>query len=216
MKISQIITEARSGVLYHAIPEIKNAYKQLKNDKLYATVEHRFSPTGKPTITPNLVRYGLEDYTQDTIKGLKRFKTHDEFEDLPENEKQLIDDYINSIPMVGISTSRDKSFAFNWGEVVLELDANLISQQYQIKPIDYFAVDRTGRPTGRSESEEFIVISKTNRSYDQLSYLPKLMKYIIGIYVDERFQTRERSRDGSPNFGAIIANNYSYKFKGFI
>lgn len=80
-------------------------------------------------------------------------------------------DYEDSFWLKGISTTRDRQFAVNWGSLILELDQEKIAHTYKIIPYAWnFHMDGGRGTHSKNEREEFIVLSftgKTSADYEK-------------------------------------------------
>lgn len=89
--------------------------------------------------------------TQRYWKDGKRFKdNHPEYE--------------NSFWMKGISMSRDLEYSLSWAGVLLIFDKNLIKQKHEVSPYSWnYQLDNPS--AAKKEREDFVVLSKKNKSY---------------------------------------------------
>ena len=92
--------------------------------------------------------------------------------------------YQNSFWLKGISTTRDRKFAENWGPVVLKLNKDLIARQYEIIPFNWGFANE-GDNNHKREREEFIVCAKAKKTYND--YQKEWIEYYNNLTKQEKF-----------------------------
>lgn len=145
------------------------------------------------------------------------------------DEKHYTDDqgdvYENSFWMKGISFTRDKKFAQNWGSVVFEIDQKKLSQNYKIIPFSWQKTfsrkEGAYKPHFKREREEFLILEKEPNTFmfpDEDDFdkprfdvnafktpakksVKPLSRYLLGIWVDksvEDIYTGRKYNNGGP------------------
>lgn len=214
MKISQIVTEARTGTLYHSLSG-NNFIHSIKHDKLFATVVHYMQNDGSPAPMLDFYAYGYED-DLDIHEFAFLLLNGD---GLSEEERDEIISFLeNTSPAAGISLTRSKKFAEKWAfhGVILELDANLLSNNFKLIPIDYLAFDSKSK---RSEAEEFLIVSKKYNDIRKLIdnlYRPvtelsiqNLDRYIVKIHISSK------SLPNDENFMSFVNKKFQNRITFF-
>lgn len=75
------------------------------------------------------------------------------------------ENYENSFFFKGWSTTRDKHYAFAWGDVTLLLDEEAIKRDFKIRPLSWAATMRHSQNT-KMEREEFIIAELFEQTFD--------------------------------------------------
>ena len=93
----------------------------------------------------------------------------------------------------GISLTRNRRTAFDFGPVVFELDQRALSQRHRIVPVDYWGhspetkLSGTRRKDRNAEAEEFLI-----------GELKPVSKYLVAIHIDPH--ELERMRRFTPSW----------------
>lgn len=112
------------------------------------------------------------------------------------------DVYEQSYWMKGVSLTRDRHYAQQWGSVVFCLDQRKLSQNYRIVPFSWaktFGTKDGWMPHYKREREEFVILERDPETYvdnkgrrntkafmaPAKRKLEPLTRYLVGIWVDE-------------------------------
>lgn len=161
------------------IKEFKHIYEKYSHANLYHAIKIKYALNA-------LEKNALDAYSiQRYWSGGKRKK---------DNEPDYDDSYFYR----GISLTRDKQYAIKWENIIFEFDQQKLKQKYKIIPYNWgYSISNTNRQNYKKEKEEFLIVSKTEKSYpDDIDFLKMLEKpggtikpldkYLIGIYINER------------------------------
>lgn len=89
------------------------------------------------------------------------------------NGRTYFDDeqeYESSFFMKGWSTTRDRNYAFGWGDVVLLLDEDAIKRDFKVKPYSWASTMRNAQNL-KKEREEFVIAEYLNLTFDGIKEL---------------------------------------------
>ena len=97
----------------------------------------------------------------------------------------------------GISLTRDKQYANSWESVIFEFDQQKLKQKYKIIPYNWgYSIGVNFNQNIKREKEEFLIVSKTEKSYPNSKDFLKMLetpggtikpldKYLTGIYINK-------------------------------
>lgn len=167
-----------------------NLVKSIAQQKLYQEIDFLVEKNILSSRQTIWHAVKLKHAAEQIISG--KMNPHTRHRYWPDGKRRKEDDplYEGSYWMYGWSMTREKKYAFNWSDVVFELDAEKIAHHFKIEQIAWNNLF-SHKTHNKKEYEEFVVAHYEPRSIDDLKQQQQDRESQMDILYDQIYATHD-------------------------